>query len=87
MPRREPAQARASRTAMTRRCIQLAFSFARSGGTVSAYAVAASTRASWKRIEPLTHGFDVNGYNPEDAARLGTTSWRELRAPRGARGS
>ena len=31
------------------------------------------TRNSWKRIEPLTHGFYVNDYTPEDAGRLSTT--------------
>jgi FAD/FMN-containing dehydrogenase len=36
-------------------------------------AVAEWTRTSWKRIEPLTHGFYVNDYTPEDAARLSTT--------------
>lgn len=36
-------------------------------------AVAEWTRNSWKRVEPLTHGFYVNDYTPEDAARLSTT--------------
>jgi hypothetical protein len=35
--------------------------------------ISAWIKSSWKRIEPLTHGFCVNDYTPEDAARLGTT--------------
>ena len=36
------------------------------------------TRNSWKRIEPLTHGFYVNDYTPDDAARLSTTYGRNF---------
>jgi FAD/FMN-containing dehydrogenase len=36
-------------------------------------AVAEWSRATWPKIEPHTHGFYVNEYRPEDAARLSTT--------------
>jgi FAD/FMN-containing dehydrogenase len=36
-------------------------------------AIGAWTRESWKKLDPLTHGFYVNDYTPDDAARMGTT--------------
>jgi FAD/FMN-containing dehydrogenase len=36
-------------------------------------AVSEWVRATWPKIEPHTHGFYVNEYRPEDAARLSTT--------------
>lgn len=36
-------------------------------------AVADWVRTTWPKIEPHTHGFYVNEYRPEDAARLSTT--------------
>jgi len=35
--------------------------------------VGAWVKANWARIEPHTHGFYVNEFNVEDAARLQTT--------------
>ena len=36
-------------------------------------AVAEWSRSTWPKLEPYTHGFYVNEYRPEDAARLSTT--------------
>lgn len=36
-------------------------------------AVADWIRTTWPKIEPLTHGFYVNEYRPEDAGRVSTT--------------
>jgi hypothetical protein len=36
-------------------------------------AISAWIKSSWKKVEPLTHGFYVNDYTPEDATRMSTT--------------
>lgn len=61
-------------TAFAQRTVQhLIFTAAHWDDPASNDSVAEWTHATWPKIEPHTHGFYVNEYRPEDAARLSTT--------------
>jgi hypothetical protein len=49
------------------------FLFSRWDDPAQSEAVAEWTRANWRKVEPHTHGFYVNEYNPEDASRVAGT--------------
>jgi FAD/FMN-containing dehydrogenase len=50
-----------------------AFIFTRWDDPAQNEAVAGWIKSAWAKLEPHTHGFYVNEFNTEDAARLGTT--------------
>jgi hypothetical protein len=61
-------------TAFAQRTVQhLIFTSAHWDDPALGDAVGEWTRSAWPKLEPFTHGFYVNEYRPEDAARLSTT--------------
>jgi FAD/FMN-containing dehydrogenase len=61
-------------TAFAQRSVKhLIFIAAHWDDPVQSDSVSEWVRATWPKIEPHTHGFYVNEYRPEDAARLSTT--------------